>query len=100
MPEPDEFDQFLRRSLSGKSAPSLSDEFDQRLETRRKPRQMSPKSRYLLTGYSVVGLATSLAVMLASGLRWWLVLPLILVPVAVVAVLIRPYFRSANRLRQ
>lgn len=93
MPEPDEFDQLLRRSLSGKPAPTLSEEFDQRLATQLEPRRMNQKSRYLLAGYSVVGLGLSLAAMLISGLRWELAAPLILVPAGIVAIIIRPYFR-------
>jgi len=73
-------DQLLRQSLTTPSAPTLSENFDQRLEGRLYPRHRRAVSKRFLVGYSLVSLVICVGTMLAVGLSWWLTMTLIVVP--------------------
>lgn len=72
-------DQLLRQSLNAPSAPTLSENFEQRLEGRLYPRRRVVSKKFLIT-YSLVSLIVCVGTMLAAGLTWWLTLILNVVP--------------------
>ncbi len=93
MPHSETMDRLLRRSMTAESAPTLSPEFEQRLANRLRPRRLSPKSRYFLLGYSLVGISVSLWTMHASGMDGRLAALSVLVPLVIVGAILRLYFR-------
>ena len=82
-------DQLLRQSLHAPSAPTLSENFDQRLERRLYPRRRRAVSERFLVAYSLVSLAVCVGTMLAAGLSGWLILILNGVPLLAVGAYLR-----------
>jgi hypothetical protein len=79
-------DRLLRRSMAAPVA-SLSPDFDQRLmrEVRRGSQPLDRYRRILLSGYALISVATSAAIMRGQGLHWGAISATILGPLALVA---------------
>jgi hypothetical protein len=92
MPDSEKLDQRLRQSLATPAAPTLSPEFDQRLARQLAPRRLSARSRSVLLGYFLVGIALSLGAMHGAGMDLRLSCAVTIGPLVLVVPLLRPYF--------
>jgi hypothetical protein len=102
MPEPDSIDDLLRQSLRREATPALSPEFEHRLSGRLKPPTLGAKARRFLWCYALVGLVLYIGASIASGMDWRLATLSLLLPLVIVAILLRPFLwrrRSRHRIR-
>ena len=90
----DSVESFIRQSLATKTAPTLSPNFQQQLRARLQPRRIRKKQRRLLLVYALAGLAASVATLQIAGFSIALTLLCVLAPLVIVAVALRPHFRS------
>lgn len=97
MTEQESMDRLLRQTLTGDTTPTLSPTFDQRLTGRLQPCHLSPKSRAILTGYSLIGTGVSIGAMHQTGLPWFVILLATLFPLGIVAILLHKHIRQALR---
>jgi hypothetical protein len=88
--EPTEpIENFLRQSLTAKTAPTLSSDFQQQLQQRLQPRRMSKKQYRFLIAYALTGLAASVTALRLAGFSISLTLLCVLAPLLIVAALLR-----------
>jgi uncharacterized membrane protein YdbT with pleckstrin-like domain len=96
MTEPTEpIESFLRQSLAAETAPTLSPDFQQQLHQRLQPRRLGKKPRRFLIAYALTGLAVSVGALQLAGFSWWLILLFVLIPLIIVAIVLRPYFMES-----
>lgn len=70
--EPNDFDSFLKQSMSAVPAPSLSPGFNERLvaETNRRHERRDKFRRAMMVGYGLTSAGTCAAIMHGAGLDW------------------------------
>ena len=90
----DSVESFLRQSLATETAPKLSPNFQQQLGARLQPRRTRKKQRRFLLAYALIGLIVSIGALQLAGFSIGIALLCVFAPLAIVAVALRPHFRS------
>jgi hypothetical protein len=90
MSEPDDMDRLLSRALST-PVPELPAGFDRRLMRQVRPRRLGAQGRVALALYGLPAIAISVWTMRVEAIEWTLVAAAVVVPVALVAMVLRQY---------
>ena len=92
MPEQEHMDRLLAHALSA-PVPALSSDFDRQLARRLQTPRLSRQGRVALALYTVLALVVSAWTMHEASIAWSLMVASAVVPLAVVAVVVRRYVR-------
>lgn len=89
VPEPIEIEALLRESMEADAPPTLTPTFTQRVTTRLRPRQLSPRARRALRFYALAAVVVSVVVMRSQSVEWYLIAASLAVT-AVIGAILRP----------